>query len=125
MNPALNLLLAISYLLRSKRKTQPVIRQLDVRRKPLVRRFVLEVVGHVRQIRLGRLQTLNHVKGLIQAEMGRVRLQPQRVQDQDLEPLQKSHALSGNLADIGAIRQITYAKAEYIEVGVFERNRRD
>ena len=49
--------------------------------------WVVDVVGNVRQVRPLWLQALDHLQRFVQAEVGRVRLVAQGVQDQHAQPL--------------------------------------
>ncbi len=56
--------------------------------------------------------------------MGGMRLVTQRVENQDAQAFQARPAFRRNLADVGAVGHVGDAKAEHVEMGVLESDRR-
>src|SRR6516164_4498443 len=73
----------------SNRKAKAVVSQFDARRQLARDRLVLDLVSHVNQIGLLRLEPCNHLKGLVEREMRRVWTETQSVQDQNAQAAQQ------------------------------------
>ena len=95
----------------------PVKRQFHGGRQAGIGFLVIQVMGYVGKESSLRLQFLRHRNSLLQAEVSRVRAMSQRIKDQDIQPLQQSHAFGGNLVGIRTVSHVTKAKTQHLKIG--------
>ena len=72
-----------------------------------------------------RVEALDDVEGLNEAEVGGVGLVAEGIEDEDVESFEEGPAFVGDLTDIGAVGEVADAEAEDVESAVFEPDRDD
>lgn len=83
-----------------------------MRRQLAFQRRIIEIDVKIGQNCAGRLQLRDPVEGLIEMGMGRMGCIAQRIQDQQVEPLQVCQRRVRQAIDIITVRNVPYAKAQ-------------
>ena len=86
---------------------------------------MIQAMREMREQRLPGPQPVHDREGLLDREMGGVRLDPQRVEDQGVQPLQQRPALVGYPVDIRAIGEVSDPESQHGEGTVLEADRQE
>jgi len=107
---------------RSHRKPQAVVGKLHTRRQSAIGVLVFELVGHMGEVGPARANTAGHLHGLGNAQVRRMGIRPQGVQNQHLKASQQSQRFVRNMAAIRAIGEAPEAKAQHRHRPVHQRD---
>ena len=102
---------------------QPVIRQLHVLRQPRICRLIIKSMRNMREKRAPRPDSLNHPDRLRNTEMRRVRLLPQRIQNQRVQAFEILPTLVGNLVTVRRVGGVSNSKSEDVGIAVQQPKR--
>src|SRR5260370_21376356 len=83
---------------------------------------MLQLMSDVCQVSARRFDASNHRERFFNAQVARMRLVTQGVEDEDAQALQQAPAPFGETVNVGAISHVVDAESEHVELGVDQGN---